>query len=147
LKVISRTSSERFKDTNLSLKEIAGELGASAIMDGSVQKNGNNIRITVQLIDATTDTHLWSRYMTKLFRYISIYSDVAQAVAKELSATITPQEKRLIARVPTTDMTAYDAYFMGKFHNRQLNQKDWRRNAILELAKKEIQSLPLRMQV
>ena len=125
LKVISRTSSERFKNTNLSLKEIAGELGASAIMEGSVQKNGNNIRITVQLIDAKTDTHLWSRIYDKSFSDIfSIYSDVAQAVAKELSTTITQQEKRLIARVPTTDMTAYEAYFMGKFHNRQLNQKD-----------------------
>ena len=125
LKVISHTSSERFKDTNLSLKEIAGELGASVIMEGSVQRNGNNIRITVQLIDAITDTHLWSRIYDKNFSDLfSIYSDVAQAVAKELSATITPQEKRLITRVPTTDMTAYDAYFMGKFHNRQLNQKD-----------------------
>jgi TolB-like protein/Tfp pilus assembly protein PilF len=126
LKVISRTSSGRFKDTNLSLKEIASQLGASAIMEGSVQKSGNNIRITIQLIDAKTDTHLWSRIYDKSFSDIfSIYSDVSQAVAKELHATITPQEKKLIEKVLTTDMTAYDAYFMGKFHVRQLNQKDY----------------------
>lgn len=126
LKVISRTSSGRYKDTFLSLKEIASELGASAIMEGSVQKNGNNIRITIQLIDAKTDTHLWSRIYDKSFSDIfSIYSDVSKAVAKELHATITPQEKKLIAKVPTTDMAAYDAYFMGKFHVRQLNQKDY----------------------
>ena len=70
LKVISHTSSERFKNSDLSLKEIASKLGASAILEGSVQKSGNKMRITVQLIDAKTDTHLWSN------KYDNVLSDI-----------------------------------------------------------------------
>ena len=125
LKVISRTSSARYKNTNLSIKEIAAALGASAIMEGSVQKNDNNIRISVQLIDAKTDTHLWSKIFNQDYADIfSLYSEVAQAVASEMQAAVTPEEKKLIDKSPTTDMTAYDYYLKGIFYSNKLNEKD-----------------------
>ena len=90
LKVISRTSTMRYKKTQLSLKEIAHELGVSAILEGSVQKIGNNVRITAQLIDTRTDTHLWSgTYDKTLTDVFSVYSEVAQNIARELKVTLT----------------------------------------------------------
>jgi TolB-like protein len=125
LKVISHTSSSRFKNTNMSLKEIARQLNASAILEGSVQKQGDNVHITVQLIDAKTDTHLWSKkFANNLTDIFSIYSEVAQAVAGELHAGITKEEKHLLEKVPTTDMAAYDAYLLGRFYWSKLTSKD-----------------------
>ena len=125
LKVIARTSSERFKNTNLSLREIARELGVASILEGSVQKMGNNVRITVQLIDARTETHLWSEVYDKdISDIFSIQSEVAQTVARELKAVITPEAKRLIEKVPTVNMEALDAYRIGKFHLEKLNRAD-----------------------
>ena len=125
LKVISHTSSSRFKNTNMSLKEIARQLNASAILEGSVQKQGDNVHITVQLIDAKTDTHLWSKkFENNLTDIFSIYSEVAQAVAGELHAGITQEEKHLLEKVPTTDMAAYDAYLLGRFYWSKLTAKD-----------------------
>jgi adenylate cyclase len=125
LKVISRTSSSRYKNTDLPIKEIAAALGASVIMEGSVQKSSNNIRISVQLIDAKTDTHLWSKIFSKDYADIfSIYSEVAQAVAGEMKSVITPEERRLIEEPPTSDLKAYDYYLKGTFHSNKLNEKD-----------------------
>jgi len=116
LKVISHTSSARFKNSDLSLKEIASKLGASAILEGSVQKSGNKLRITVQLIDAKTDTHLWSnKYDNVLSDIFSIYSQVAQTVARELNAVINPEEKQLIEKIPTDNLEAHEAYLKGQF--------------------------------
>ncbi len=93
LKVISRTSSMRYKNTKLTLKEIAHELDVSAILEGSVQKIGKNVRITVQLIDTKTDSHLWSEiYDRELSDVFAIQSEVAQNVARALKATITSKE-------------------------------------------------------
>ena len=115
LKVISRTSSMRFKNTELPLKEIAAELGVSAILEGSVRKVGNEVRITVQLIDAKTDTHLWSEtYEGDLSDVFSIQSEVAQNVARELKTTLTSEETELIQNKPsTTNSMAYDFYLKG----------------------------------
>jgi TolB-like protein len=115
LKVISRTSSMRYKNTDLSLKEIAHELGVSAILEGSVRKIGNNVRITVQLIDTKTDTHLWSEtYDEDLSDVFSIQSQVAQNVARELKATLTSKENVLIQNASlTTSQLAYDFYLKG----------------------------------
>jgi TolB-like protein len=115
LKVISRTSSMRYKDTKLTLKEIARELGVSAILEGSVRKIGNNVRITAQLIDTKTDTHLWSEtYEGDLSDVFSIQSQVAQNVARELKATLTSKETGLIQNAPlTTNQLAYDFYLKG----------------------------------
>jgi TolB-like protein/Tfp pilus assembly protein PilF len=126
LKVISHTSSARFKNSDLSLKEIARELGASAILEGSVQKNGNKLRITAQLIDAKTDTHLWSnKYDNVLSDIFSIYSEVALSVAKELNAVINPEEKALIDKKPTTNTEVWDIYLKGIFYLNQGTEKNF----------------------
>jgi len=118
LKVISRTSSMRYKNSDLSLKEIAGELGVAAILEGSVRRAGNLVRITVQLIDAETDSHLWSETyngdLSDLTRIFIIQSEVAQSVARELKAVISPQEIKLIEKKPAIDINVYDEYLKAR---------------------------------
>ena len=115
LKVISRTSSLRYKNSKLTLKEIAKELGVSAVLEGSVRKIGNNLRITVKLIDAKSDTYLWSEtYDRDLADIFAIQSEVAQNVALELKGAITSKEAELIkSRPPTSNQLAYDFYLKG----------------------------------
>ncbi|TFG88319.1 MAG: TIR domain-containing protein, partial [Candidatus Atribacteria bacterium] len=118
LKVISRTSSMRYKNSDLSLKEIAGELGVSAILEGSVRRAGNLVRITIQLIDAGTDAQLWSETydgdLSNLSRIFIIQSEVAQSVARELKAVISPQEIKLIEKIPAIDLAVYDEYLKAR---------------------------------
>ena len=118
LKVISRTSSMRYKNSDLSLKEIAGELGVAAILEGSVRRVGNLVRITVQLIDAETDSHLWSETydgdLSDLTRIFIIQSEVAQSVARELKAVISPMEIKLIEKIPAIDIAVYDEYLKAR---------------------------------
>jgi len=128
LKVISRTSSMRYRNTDKSIKEIAGELGVTSILEGSVRRMGNNVRMTVQLIDAKTDAHLWSEIfdcdLSDLSRLFFIQSEVAQSVARELKAVLSPQEIQLIEKIPTTDLIAYDYFLKGKFSAHKYNEKD-----------------------
>lgn len=125
LKVISRTSSMRYKDSDLSLKEIARELGVASILEGSVRKIGNNVRITVQLIDAKSDTHLWSQVFDKdISDIFSIQSEVAQSIARELKAVITPQEKARIEKSHTASSEAYEAYLKGMYSWKKLSRAD-----------------------
>jgi len=123
LKVISRTSSMRFRNSNLSSKEIAEELGVSTILEGSVRKVRNEVRITVQLIDAKTDMHLWSEtYEGELSNVFSIQSEVAQKVARELKATLTSRETDLIReKATTTNSLAYDFYLKGNDYWSRVN--------------------------
>ena len=118
LKVISRTSSMRYKNSDLSLKEIAGELGVAAILEGSVRRARNLVRITVQLIDAETDSHLWSETydgdLSDLTRIFIIQSEVAQSVARELKAVMAPQEIKLIEKIPAIDIDVYDEYLKAR---------------------------------
>jgi tetratricopeptide (TPR) repeat protein len=115
LKVIARTSSMRYKNTKLSLMEIAHELGVSALLEGSVQKIGNKVRITAQLIDPKTGFHLWSETFDRdLSDIFLIQSEVAQNVARELKAKLTSKETQLIQNAPiTTNQLAYDFYLKG----------------------------------
>ena len=115
LKVISSTSTKRYKNTTLTLKEIAHELNVSSILEGSVQKIRNNVRITTQLIDTKTDSHLWSeKYDKDLSDVFSIYSEVAQSVAKALKVTLASQEAIQIQKAPlTNNQLAYDFYLKG----------------------------------
>jgi TolB-like protein len=116
LKVISRTSSMIYKDSRLPLKTIAHELGVSSILEGSWQKIGNNVRITAQLIDTKTDTHLWSEtYDRTLSDIFIIQSEVAKNVARELKATITIKEKGQIEKPQTESIEAYNLYLQGRF--------------------------------
>lgn len=125
LDVKSRTSSMRFKNTDISLKEIAELLGVTAVMEGSVRKLDNNVRITVKLINARTDSHLWSEtYDEDISDLFSVQSTVAKAIARELKAAITPEMRQLIEKKPTANMEAYDAYLKGMFYYKRLNRDD-----------------------
>ncbi|MBN2863608.1 MAG: hypothetical protein JXN62_10625, partial [Bacteroidales bacterium] len=128
MKVISRTSSMRYKNSDKPIKEIARELGVASIVEGSVRRAGNNVRIAVQLIDAGTDAHLWSEIyngdLTDLSRIFVIQSEVAEAIAKELKVAITSREKQLIDKIPTQKLEAYEAYLKGIFYWRKFTPMD-----------------------
>ncbi|MDT8373558.1 MAG: tetratricopeptide repeat protein [Bacteroidales bacterium] len=136
LKVISRTTSMSYKNTTLSLREIARELNVSAILEGSVRKMGNNVRITVQLIDAGSDAHLWSEvYDRDISDIFAIQSEVAQAVAKELKAVIRPEEKNLIEKIPSENLEAYDYYLLGVHLRTQRTPESlWKAKTLFEKA-------------
>ena len=114
LKVISRTSTQHYKSAPENLPEIARQLGVAHILEGSVQKIGDAVRVNVQLINAATDSHLWAdTFDRKLTDIFSVESEVAKAIADQLRAKLTGQEKQVIAARPTDNPDAYDAYLRG----------------------------------
>src|SRR5207253_1370153 len=114
LKVISRTSTQHYKSTPGNLREIAKQLGVAHIVEGSVQRSGDTVRVNVQLIKAANDSHLWAdTFDRKLTDIFSVESEVAKAIADQLRAHITGQEKQVIAAKPTDNPEAYDAYLHG----------------------------------
>src|SRR5207237_4785782 len=112
LKVISRTSVMQYKTAaKRNLREIAGELGVAHIVEGSVQRAGNRVRVRAQLIDARSDAHLWAeRYDRPLDDVFAIQSEIAKAVAEQLRAKLSPRTKSAIEERPTKDLAAYDLY-------------------------------------
>ena len=114
LKVISRTSTQPYKKKSQKLSEIAKQLGVANLLEGSVQKTKNQVRVNVQLIRAANDSHLWAetfdRRVTDIF---SVESEVAKAIADQLRAKLTGQEEQVIAARPTDNPEAYDAYLRG----------------------------------
>jgi TolB-like protein/Tfp pilus assembly protein PilF len=114
LKVISRTSTQHYKSAPENLPEIARQLGVANILEGSVQKSGDAVRVNVQLIKAADDSHLWAdtfdRELTDIF---SVESEVAKAIAEQLRAHLTGREEQVIAAKPTDNPEAYDAYLRG----------------------------------
>ncbi|HSR41170.1 MAG TPA: hypothetical protein VLL48_03340, partial [Longimicrobiales bacterium] len=115
LTVLSRTSVMQYANTEKSVRTIAEELGAAAVMEGSVQRSGDRIRVTAQLIDARADAHLWAdSYDRTLDDVFAVQSDVARKVSDALQATLTPSEERRIERRPTESLTAYDLYLKGQ---------------------------------
>jgi TolB-like protein/DNA-binding winged helix-turn-helix (wHTH) protein/Flp pilus assembly protein TadD len=116
LRVISRTSSMRFKETKLSVPEIAKELNVDAIVEGSVIRDGSRIRIHAQLIRAATDTHFWSEtYDRELKDVLSLQSDVAQSIAAKVEVTITVPERQRLATVTAVPPEVYENYLKGRF--------------------------------
>ena len=114
LKVISRTSTQRYKKTHQNLSEIANQLGVANLLEGSVQKTNDEVRVNVQLIRAANDSHLWAEtYDRKLTDIFSVESDVAKAIAEQLRVKLTGQEAEVIAAKPTNNPQAYDAYLRG----------------------------------
>ena len=114
LKVISRTSTQHYKSAPENLPEVARQLGVAQILEGSVQKNGDSLRVNVQLIKAANDSHLWAdTFDRKLTDILSVQSEVARAIADQLQAHITGQEEEVIAAIPTDNPAAYDAYLRG----------------------------------
>ena len=114
LKVISRTSTQHYKSAPENLPEIARQLGVANIVEGSVQKSGDTVRVNVQLIKAANDSHLWAdTFDRKLTDIFSVESEVAKAIADQLRAKLTGQEEQVIAAKPTDNPEAYDAYLRG----------------------------------
>jgi len=116
LKVISRTSVMQYKNAvNRNLREIAQQLGVAHVLEGSVQRTGNRVRVTAQLIDARTDTHVWAeRYDRDLADVFAIQSEIAKTIADQLQAKISPSEKAAIEKAPTADIAAFDLYERAK---------------------------------
>jgi TolB-like protein/Tfp pilus assembly protein PilF len=114
LKVISRTSTQHYKSAPENLPEIAKQLGVAHILEGSVQKSGDAVRVNVQLIKAANDSHLWAdTFDRKLTDIFSVESEVAKAIADQLRAKLTGEEEQVIAAKPTDNPEAYDAYLRG----------------------------------
>jgi TolB-like protein len=114
LKVISRTSTQRYKKTHQKLSEIANQLGVANLLEGSVQKTNDQVRVNVQLIRAGNDSHLWAEtFDRKLTDIFSVESEVAKAIADQLQAKLTGQEEKVIAARATDNPEAYDAYLRG----------------------------------
>ena len=111
LKVISRTSTEKYKSAPANLREIAQELGVANILEGTVQKAADEVRVNVQLINAQNDSHLWAdKYDRKLADIFAVESEVAAAIADQLNAKLTGAEQKAVAQKPTANVAAYDAY-------------------------------------
>ncbi len=116
LKVISRTSVLQYKSgVARNLREIAQQLGVANVVEGSVQRSGNRVRVNAQLIDARNDAHLWAQtYDRDLADVFAIQSEIAKAIADQLQAKLSPNEKKAIERPPTTDLAAFDLYSRAK---------------------------------
>jgi TolB-like protein/Tfp pilus assembly protein PilF len=115
LKVISRTSTQRFKSAPDNLPQIAKQLGVMHILEGSVQKANDQVRVNVQLINAITDAHLWAdTYDRKLIDIFSVESEIAKTIADTLQAKLTGSEKNAIAKAPTANTEAYELYLKGR---------------------------------
>jgi TolB-like protein/Tfp pilus assembly protein PilF len=114
LKVISRTSTHRYKSSPEDLPKIAQQLGVAHILEGSVQKAGDQVRVTVQLIRTATDAHLWAEtYDRKLTDIFAVESEIAENIAKSLRARLTGAEQQAVAAKPTENPEAYEAYLRG----------------------------------
>jgi len=117
LRVVSRTTSTLYKRARKSLREIATELEVDAIVEGTVLRAGDRVRITAQLIDAQKETHLWAEsYDRHLRDVLDLQSEVAQAIAREVQVKLTPQEQAQFAQVRPVDPEAYEAYLKGRYH-------------------------------
>jgi TolB-like protein/Tfp pilus assembly protein PilF len=117
LKVISRTSVMQYRDTARNMRQIARELGALNILEGRVQRAGDNVRINVQLIDATTDEHIWAQIYDRALSIENIFeiqSEIAQTIAEQLAKNISPIERRRLNQQPTDNLDAFNAYIKGK---------------------------------
>jgi len=118
LKVISRTSTQHYKSAPKNLPEIAKQLGVANILEGSVQKSGDSVRVNVQLIKAANDSHLWAdTFDRKVIDVFFVESEVARAIAEQLRVHLTGREQQVIAAKPTENMEAYDAYLRGLAYN------------------------------
>jgi len=116
LKVISQTSAMQYKGTKKSLPQIARELGVAAVVEGSVIREGNEIRVTVQLIEADTDTHLWAEtYQRELRSILALQAEVARAIARGVRVKLTPQEQASVHSPRIVDPLAHEAYLRGLY--------------------------------
>jgi len=128
LRVISRTSVEQYRGQTKSIPEIAKELGVNYIVEGSGQKSGNSFRLRIQLIKAEEEKHLWAKPFDQekitAIDYFKIQSQVAETIASELNAVLTPIEKQLLNKIPTERLDAYELYLKGQFYWKKLTSAD-----------------------
>src|SRR6185437_13317263 len=116
LKVISRTSTAKYQSKPDDLKTVAHDLGVSKILEGTVQKSGDKVRVTVKLIDARTDTLLWAKsYDRDLEDVFGVESEVSQEIAQALRANLSPDESHALASTRTHDKEAYDLFLRGEY--------------------------------
>ena len=122
LKVISRTSVMEYRDTTKNMKTIGEELGVATILEGGVQRAGDQVRINVQLIDARTDVHIWAKTYDRTLTAETIFaiqSEMAAAIAEQLEAALSPADREILDKRPTQNLEAYNAYLMaGQFYAR-----------------------------
>jgi len=129
LKVISRTSTQHFKSAPDNLPQIAKQLGVTNILEGSVQKANDQVRVNVQLINALTDAHLWAEtYDRKLTDIFAVESDIAKTIADTLQAKLTGSEKIAISKKPTANPEAYELYLKGRFFWNKRTAADLRKS-------------------
>ena len=129
LKVISRTSTQRFKSAPSDLREIAKQLGVMNILEGSVQKANDQVRVNVQLINAMTDAHLWAEiYDRKLTDIFAVESDIAKTIAEMLQVKLTGSEKTAISKKPTENPEAHELYLKGRFFWNKRTATDLRKS-------------------
>ncbi len=132
LKVISRTSVMQYKSgITRNLKEIAQQLGVSNVVEGSVRRSGSHVRVSVQLIDALTDRHIWAQnYDRTLTDSLALQGDLATEIATAVGATLSPQEKARVTEKPTNNPAAYDAYLRGRALAGRLFQRSYTESAV-----------------
>src|SRR5437870_4853631 len=122
LKVISRTSTAKYKSKPEDLKTVSQQLGVATVVEGSVQKAGDKVRVNVQLIDARADSHLWAKsYDRDMKDVFAVESEVAQEIADSLQAKLSPAEATTLATAPTKDTAAYDLFLKGEYEERLAN--------------------------
>ncbi len=126
LKVASRTSSFAFKGKETSIPAVATELNVGTVLEGSVRRAGNQVRITAQLIDATSDTHLWSEtYDREMKDVFAIQDDIAHSIVKALQVKLSPMERRALQNVATSEPEAYDYYLRGRSYMYSMARRDY----------------------
>lgn len=128
--VPSRTTMERFRNSDKKTTAIASDLGVAAVLEGSVRHAGDRVRVTVQLIDGLTDNHLWSNNYDRLVsveELFAIQSDIAVAIARVLEARLGTEQARALAGSPTQSLEAYDAVLKARYYGRRYNPQDLQR--------------------
>ena len=141
LRVISRTSVMRYKETKKPLPDIARELKVDGIVEGAVLRSGDRVRITVQLIDANTDRHLWARlYERDLRDVLTLQSEVTSAIAREIQITVTPQEVMPLRSARPVNPEAYDLYLKGQHHYYRWRKEEFEK--AIEYFQKAIEADP-----
>ena len=117
LKVISRTSVMEYRDTNKNVRVIAGELGVGTVVEGAVQRVGDNVRINAQLIDASTDEHIWAKTYDRQLSALNLFaiqSEISEEITRALRATLTNEEQSRLVMIPTNSLAAYNLYTQGR---------------------------------
>jgi TolB-like protein len=128
LRVISRTSVMQYKGTRKPLSDIAGKLNVNEVVEGTVLRSGNRVRITAQLIEASTDRHLWARsYERDLKDVLALQDEVARDIAEQVRIKLTPKERTLLTEAHPVDLEAHDAYLKGRYWwSRRDEEGEWK---------------------